>query len=82
MSDAIYLYDQGFIDPESITFPINRRLKEDGSPLEIIDFDVANEELMKDFLEATKIFILMKKYLLLWKVVLEIIIPYQLKKCH
>lgn len=54
MSDAIYLYDQGFIDPESITFPINRRLKEDGSPLEIIDFDVANEELMKDFLEATK----------------------------
>lgn len=54
MQDAVYLYDQGFIDPESITFPINRKLREDSEPLQIVDFDMINDELMRDFLESTK----------------------------
>lgn len=54
MQDSVYLYEQGFIDSESITFPILRKLKEDGEPLQIIDFDIANDEIMRDFLESTK----------------------------
>lgn len=54
MSDSIYLYEQGFIDSESFTFPIVRRIKLEGEPLAVYDFDVTNEELMKDFLEETK----------------------------
>lgn len=54
MQDSIYFYEQGYVDSESITFPILRRLKEDGTPLQIIDFDIANEEIMRDFLESTR----------------------------
>jgi len=54
MQDSIYLYEQGFIDNDSITFPILRKFNEDQSPMQIVDFDFANDEIMKDFLESTK----------------------------
>lgn len=54
MQDSIYLYEQGYVDSESITFPILRKYNEDSSPMQIVDFDFANDEIMKDFLEATK----------------------------
>ena len=54
MQDSIYLYEQGYIDAESFTFPILRKTRNDGEPLQIVDFDFANEAIMRDFLESTK----------------------------
>lgn len=54
MQDSIYFYEQGYIDPSSITLPIIRKARGDDVPLEIVNFDFANELIMRDFLESTK----------------------------
>ena len=54
MQDSIYLYEQGYISSDSLTLPILRKYKEDASPLPLYEFNFANEEIMRDFLESTK----------------------------
>lgn len=54
MQESLYFYEQGFIDSESLTLPLLRRLKEHSLPLEIVNFDEANEFIMEHFLEETK----------------------------
>lgn len=54
MQDSIYFYEQGFIDSDSVSLPLLRRSRFDGTPLELIDFSEASEFIMDSFLEETK----------------------------
>lgn len=54
MQDSIYFYEQGYIDPTSVTLPILRRLREDSDPLALVSFDDAADLMMSGFLEETK----------------------------
>ena len=54
MQDSIYLYEQGYIDAESFTFPILRKARDYGEPLPLIEVDMANTEIMREFLESTR----------------------------
>jgi hypothetical protein len=53
MQDASYFDDQGYISSESVSLPLLRRMKLEGEPLEIVDFDVANDVIMENFLRET-----------------------------
>ena len=54
MQDATYFYEQGYIDPNSLTLPILRRFKFEGTPMELVTFDEATGFMMDSFLEETK----------------------------
>ncbi len=54
MQDTLSFYDPGFIDPESLTLPVNRQYRGEGEPMPVIDFDEVSEALMKDFLDETR----------------------------
>lgn len=53
MQDASYFDDQGYISSQSVSLPLLRRMKLEGEPLEIVDFDVANDVIMENFLRET-----------------------------
>ena len=55
MQDSISLFEQGYINPESITLPIVRRYREEGEPLHIIyNADEAGDYTMQEFLDQTR----------------------------
>ena len=54
MQDSVNFYEQGYIDSESISLPMIRRMKYDGQPLELVDFDLANDLIMQNFLNETR----------------------------
>ena len=54
MQDALYFYEQGYIDSTSVTLPILRRFKFEGDPMELVTFDEATGYMMDEFLEETK----------------------------
>ena len=54
MQDSTYFYDQGYIDSNSITLPILRKIRENSEPMELITFEEANDYLLDSFLEETK----------------------------
>lgn len=54
MQDSLYFYEQGYIDPTSVTLPILRKLKFEGEPLELVSITDADSYMMDEFLEATK----------------------------
>ena len=54
MQDAAYFYEQGYIDPNSVTLPILRKYKLEGVPMELVTFDEATGYMMDAFLEETK----------------------------
>jgi hypothetical protein len=54
MQESLSFYDQGFIDPESLTLPVTRQYRGEGSALQIVDFEEASEVLMRDFLDETR----------------------------
>jgi len=53
MQDASYFDNQGYIDSSSVSLPLLRRMRYEGKPLEVYDFDVANELIMQSFLAET-----------------------------
>lgn len=53
MQDSVYFYEQGYINSDSITLPILRKIREDGVPMELVSFDDATDFLMENFLEQT-----------------------------
>lgn len=55
MQDSISLYEQGYINPESITLPIIRKYREEGDPLPIIyNSEEAGDYTMQEFLDQTR----------------------------
>lgn len=54
MQECSGFSEQGYIDSESVSFPLLRRIKFDRTPLEIVDFDEASAFIMDNFLEETK----------------------------
>lgn len=55
MQDSICLFEQGYINPESITLPIVRRYREEGEPLPIIyNSEEAGDYTMQEFLDQTR----------------------------
>lgn len=54
MQDALYFYEQGYIDSTSVTLPILRRFKLEGDPMELVTFDEATGYMMDEFIEETK----------------------------
>ena len=54
MQDSTYFYDQGYIDSNSITLPILRKIRENSEPMELITFEETNDYLLDSFLEETK----------------------------
>ena len=53
MQDCLYYYEQGYIDSRSVTLPLLRKYREDGTPLSIVDFDEASDIIMQNFLNET-----------------------------
>ncbi len=53
MQDSLYFYEQGYINSDSITLPILRKIKEDGVPMELVSFEDATDFLMSNFLDQT-----------------------------
>lgn len=53
MQDSIYFYEQGYINSDSLTLPILRRIREEGVPMEIFDYDGDPSDLLNDFLDQT-----------------------------
>ena len=55
MQDSISLYEQGYINPDSITLPIVRKYREEGEPLPIIsNSEEAGDYTMQEFLDQTR----------------------------
>ncbi len=55
MQDSISLYEQGYINPDSITLPIIRKYREEGEPLPIIfNSEEAGDYTMQEFLDQTR----------------------------
>ena len=54
MQDCSAFSEQGYIDSDSVSLPILKRMRFDGKPLEIVDFDDASQFIMDSFLEETK----------------------------
>ncbi len=55
MQDSITLFDQGFINPDSITLPIVRRFRDEADPLPIIwNSEEAGDYTMQEFLDQTR----------------------------
>ena len=55
MQDSIYFYEQGYINGESLTLPILRKIREDDLPMELVSFEDAADFLMSDFIEETRL---------------------------
>ncbi len=55
MQDSIYFYEQGYINGESLTLPILRKIREEDLPMELVSFDDAADFLMSDFMEETRL---------------------------
>lgn len=55
MQDSIYFYEQGYINGDSLTLPILRKIREDDLPMELVSFDDAADFLMSDFIEETRL---------------------------
>ncbi len=53
MQDSVYFYEQGYINSDSLTLPILRRIREEGVPMELVTFEDATDFLMTNFLEQT-----------------------------
>ena len=53
MQDSIYFYEQGYINSDSLTLPILRKIREEGVPMEIFDYDGDPSDLLNDFLDQT-----------------------------
>lgn len=53
MQDSLSFYEQGYIDARSVTLPLLRRYREESLPLEIVDFDLAADIIMQNFLDET-----------------------------
>ncbi len=55
MQDAITLFDQGYINPDSITLPIVRKYRDEAEPLPIIwNSEEAGDYTMQEFLDQTR----------------------------
>lgn len=54
MQDCSSFYEQGYIDSNSVSLPLLRRKRFDGTPLELVNFDDASSFVMENFLEETK----------------------------
>ena len=54
MQNGCCFYEQGFIDPQSVTLPILRRFRFNTEPLEVMEGFEASEFVMENFLEETK----------------------------
>ncbi|MFA7222266.1 MAG: Wadjet anti-phage system protein JetA family protein [Bacilli bacterium] len=54
MQDCSAFSEQGYIDSDSVSLPMLKRMRFDGKPLEIVDFDDASQFIMDSFLEETK----------------------------
>jgi len=54
MQDCSTFYEQGYINSDSVSLPLLRRMRYDGTPLEIVDFDEASAFIMDNFLQETK----------------------------
>lgn len=55
MQDAISLYEQGYICPDSITLPIVRQYRSETDPLPLIhNFEEAGDYTMQEFLDQTR----------------------------
>ena len=55
MQDSIYFYEQGYINGDSLTLPILRKIREDDLPMELVSFEDAADFLMSDFIEETRL---------------------------
>lgn len=53
MQDSVYFYEQGYINSDSLTLPILRKIREEGVPMELVTFEDATDFLMTNFLEQT-----------------------------
>lgn len=55
MQDSITLFDQGYINPDSITLPIVRKFRDETDPLPIIwNSEEAGDYTMQEFLDQTR----------------------------
>ncbi len=55
MQDSISLFEQGYINPDSITLPIIRKYREEGDPLPLISNpEEAGDYTMQEFLDQTR----------------------------
>ncbi|MBP5694712.1 MAG: hypothetical protein J6X03_04660, partial [Bacilli bacterium] len=55
MQDSIYFYEQGYINGDSLTLPLLRKIRDEGLPMELVSFDDAADFLMSDFIEETRL---------------------------
>lgn len=53
MQDSIYFYEQGYINSDSVTLPLLRKIREEGVPMELVTFEDATDFLMNNFLDQT-----------------------------
>lgn len=54
MQNSLTFYEQGYMDSSSITLPLLKKYKNDGIPMEIVNFEDADDLIMNNFLEETK----------------------------
>ena len=54
MQDSIFLYEQGYINSDSVTLPIIRKNREESDPMPIMDWGGSYEDLVSEFLESAK----------------------------
>jgi len=54
MQDSLSFYEPGYLDPESLTLPVNRQYRGEGEPMQVVDFEAVSEALMRDFLDETR----------------------------
>lgn len=54
MQDCCCFYDQGFLDSKSVTLPLLRKYRQDGLPMEVVNFEEASDIIMQNFLDETR----------------------------
>jgi len=54
MEDSLRFYEQGYIDPESVSLPVTRQYRGEGEPLPIVNFEEVSELMMRGFLDETR----------------------------
>jgi hypothetical protein len=54
MQEAVVFFEQGYINPDSITLPIIRQYRQEGEPLEIVDYGDVADMLMRGFLDEAR----------------------------
>lgn len=54
MQEAVVFYEQGYLNPDSVSLPIVRQYRQDGEPLEIVDYGDVADMLMRGFLDEAR----------------------------